>query len=78
MLKCSVVLSRMWRQFGDTLPQNCMTNIQYCLLVVQTYLHDPLNCLMKLSIDLPRQQLKQLSDQPEQNSEITKAENLVI
>jgi len=55
-----------------------MTNIQHCLLVVQTYLHDPLNCLMKLSIGVPRELLKQLSDQPEQNSKITKAENLVI
>jgi len=72
MLKCSVLLSRMWRQFGDTLSQNCMTNIQHCLLVVQTYLHDPLNCLMKLSTDVPRQLLEQLSDQPEQNSKITK------
>ena len=54
--------------------------IQHCLLVVQTYsyLHDPLNCLMKLSVDVPRQLLKQLSDQSEQNSKITKAENLII
>jgi hypothetical protein len=55
-----------------------MTNIKHCLLVVQAYLHDPLNCLIKLSVDVPRQLLKQLSDQPEQNSKITKAENLVI
>jgi len=68
----------MWRQFGGTLPQNCVTNMQHCLLVVQTYLLDPLNCLIKLSVDVPRQLLKQLSDQPEQKSKITKAENLVM